>query len=104
MTAGARRHLCELQGRTVGVDELGQPFTTWSATRTFWGDIRFLSGLAAIKAGADTSVAKVSIRALHGPFDSGQRVINDGKVYEIQAVLPDGKNKHVDLVCIAVTA
>ena len=104
MSAGARRHLCELQSRTVGVDVIGQPFTTWTAARTFWGDIRFLSGLAAIKAGADTSVAKVSIRALQGAFDSGQRVINEGRVYEIQAVLPDGKNKQLDLVCIAVTS
>ena len=99
MTAGARRHLCELQSRIAGVDEIGQPVNTWATSRTFWGDIRFLSGLGAIKAGADTSINKVSIRALNGAFDAGQRVLNDGRVYEIQSVMPDGKRKELDLVC-----
>jgi hypothetical protein len=42
----------------------------------------------------------VSIRALHGAFDAGQRVASDGVVFEIQAVLPDGKRKELDLVCL----
>lgn len=104
MKAGARRHYCELQSRTAGVDEIGQPLITWVNVRNFWANIRYVSGLSTIKSGADTSIARVSIRALHGAFDAGQRVVCDGIVYEIQSVLPDGKRKDVDLVCITVAA
>lgn len=99
MTAGARRHLCALQARVNTVDEIGQPSTNWATVRQFYGNIKYLSGLSTIKSGADTSISKVSIRALHGAFDAGQRVVSDGVVYEISAVLPDGKRKSVDLVC-----
>jgi SPP1 family predicted phage head-tail adaptor len=104
MTASARRHLCELQSRVETVDAIGQPSTAWLTVRQFWGDVRYLSGLSAIKSGADTSIAKVSIRALHGAFDAGQRVVSDGVVFEVQAVLPDGKRKELDLVCMVTNA
>ena len=103
MTAGTRRHYCALQNRVQTVDEIGQPSTAWLTVRQFYGHIKYLTGLSAIKSGADTSIAKVSIRALHGAFDAGQRVVCDGVVFDIQSVLPDGKRKEVDLVCLVVT-
>ena len=99
MTAGARRHLCELQSRVAGVDEIGQPINTWVKVREFYGNILYLSGLSTIKAGADTSIAKVSIRVVHDAFNSGQRVVFEGSVFDIQTVQPDGKRKDLDLVC-----
>lgn len=99
MSSAARRHLCELQARFDAFDAIGQPSTAWVAVRQFYGNIKYLSGLSAIKSGADTSIAKVSIRALHGAFDAGQRVVCDGVVFEIQSVLPDGRRKELDLVC-----
>lgn len=104
MSSAARRHLCELQARQDSVDAIGQPSTAWVAVRQFYGHIKYLSGLSAIKSGADTSIAKVSIRALHGAFDAGQRVVSDGVVFEIQSVLPDGRRKELDLVCVVVSA
>jgi SPP1 family predicted phage head-tail adaptor len=103
MTAGARRHHCALQNRTATVDEIGQPSTSWLTVRMFRADIKYLNGLSTIKSGADTSITKVSIRALHGAFDAGQRVVCDGVVFDIQSVLPDGKRKEVDLVCVVVS-
>lgn len=103
MTAGARRHRCQLQSRLEIYDEIGQPSIEWATVREFYGNIKYLNGLSAIKSGADTSIAKVSIRALHGAFDAGQRVVYEGVVYEIQAVLPDGRRKELDLVCLVVT-
>ena len=102
MTAGARRHRCALQARVDTVDGIGQPSTSWLTVREFYGNIKYLTGLGAIKSGADTSIAKVSIRALHGAFDAGQRVVCDGVVFDIQSALPDGKRKEVDLVCLVV--
>jgi SPP1 family predicted phage head-tail adaptor len=103
VTAGARRHHCALQNRTATVDEIGQPSTEWVTVRMFYAHIKYLTGLSAIKSGADTSITKVSIRALHGAFDAGQRVVCDGVVFDIQSVLPDGKRKEVDLVCVVVS-
>lgn len=103
MTAAARRHLCTLEQLSGAVDEIGQPSIAWETVRQFYANIKYLSGLSTIKSGADTSISKVSIRALHGAFDAGQRVVSDGVVFEIQAVLPDGKRKELDLVCLVVT-
>jgi len=104
MTASARRHLCALQSRETTVDTFGQPSINWVLVRQFYGHIKYLSGISAIKSGADTSISKASIRALHGAFDAGQRVVSDSVVFDIQSVLPDGKRKEVDLVCLVVTA
>lgn len=104
MTAGARRHLCALQARVDAVDEIGQPSTSWVLVREFYGDIRYLSGISTIKSGADTSLSKVSIRALHGAFNAGQRVVSGGVVFDIQSVQPDGRRKELDLVCLVVAA
>lgn len=103
MTAGARRHLCALQARVATVDEIGQPSVNWVLVRQFYGHVKYLSGISAIKSGADTGITKVSIRALHGAFDAGQRVVSGGVVFDIQSVLPDGKRKEVDMVCLVVT-
>ena len=104
MTAGARRHLCALQNRVDLVDSIGQPSIEWQTVRQFKADIKYLSGLSTIKSGADTSITKVSIRALHGAFDAGQRVVSDGVVFEIQTVIPDGRRKELDLVCTVQSA
>jgi len=104
MTAGARHHRCILQTCVAAVDEIGQPSTAWLTVREFYGDIKYLSGLSTIKSGADTSISKVSIRAIHGAFNAGQRVVCDGVVFDIQSVVPDGRRKEVDLVCIRVAA
>ena len=104
MSSAARRHLCALESRQDSFDSIGQPSTAWVLVRLFYGHVKYLSGLSAIKSGADTSIAKVSIRALHGTFDAGQRVVCDGVVFDIQSVLPDGRRKEVDLVCIRVNS
>lgn len=92
-------HRVELQQRAATVDDLGQPSTTWQTVGLLWANVRHASGLSAIKSGADTSITKASIRARHGAFNAGQRVVHNSQVFEVQAVLPDGKRQYVDLVC-----
>lgn len=104
MKAGLLRHRIDLQTRVAGVDALGQPSTTWQSSAFLWGDVRYLNGLSAIKAGSDTSTSKVSIRARFGAFNAGQRVVYGNEVFEIEAVLPDGKREYVDLVCTVINA
>jgi head-tail adaptor len=104
MSSKDLRHSCTLQSRAAGFDAIGQPSVEWAPVRQFYADIRYLSGLSAIKSGADTSISKVSIRARHGLFNAGQWVVSDGVVFDIQSVQPDGRRTSVDLVCIVVAA
>lgn len=99
MNAGQLRHRVTLQTLTVGQDEIGQPVTTWTDTTTVWADVRYLSGLSAIKAGADVSLSKVSIRLRYRAVNAGQRIKHGTVIYAIEAVLPDAKRAFVDLVC-----
>lgn len=104
MKAGQLRHRVTLQTLQVGQDAIGQPVATWVDTALLWGDVRYLSGLSTIKAGADASLSKVSIRLRYTACNAGQRVLHGGKVYAIQAVLPDARRVFVDLVCQVVAA
>jgi SPP1 family predicted phage head-tail adaptor len=104
MTAGARRHRCELQSRVDVVDEIGQPSTSWITVRMVHGNIKYLNGLSTIKSGADTSITKCSIRVPHGAFNAGQRLLYGNEVFEIETIIPDGRRKEIDLVCVVINA
>ena len=104
MKAGMLRHRVTLQSRVDTVDDIGQPSTSWLTVATVWADVRYLSGLSAIKSGADISVSKCSIRMRYKAVSAGQRIVYGDEVFEIDAVLPDGKREYVDAVCKVVNA
>lgn len=104
MKAGQLRHRVDLQSQVSTVDAIGQLSTSWISTAYLWGDVRYLSGLSAIKSGADTSISKVSIRVRHGTFNAGQRIVYGDEIFDIKAVQPDGKRQFVDLVCESINA
>jgi len=93
-------HRVTLQTKVATVDTIGQPSTAWTNTADLWANVKHLNGISTIKAGADTSISKVSIRVRHGVFNAGQRIVYDASVYDIEAVLPDGKKTYIDLVCV----
>lgn len=103
MSAGQLRNLVALQSRVDTVDALGQPSTSWLTTASVWADIRHQNGLSAIKSGADVSVVKASIRMRHRAVNAGQRILHDGVAFNIESVLPDGRNAYVDCVCEVVS-
>ena len=89
-----------IEQRTSSQDELGQPVVTWSLVAAVWGSVRHLSGVAAIKSGADTSTVKASFRIRYmAGIDSGMRVTVDGKHYNIVSILPNKAERYIDLVC-----
>lgn len=102
MNASQLRHRVTLQSPVTTQDALGQPSTNWLDTATVWADVRHTNGLDAIKSGADVSVSKVSIRLRYRATSPAMRVLHGTAVYQVQAVLPDGKKSYVDLVCEAV--
>ncbi len=103
MSAGSRDCHVALQSRVDTFDEIGQPSTSWLTVANPWANIKYLNGLSAIKAGADTSVSKVSIRVLRGSFNAGQRIVFGNEVFDIQSVQPQGRAE-VDLVCVVTNA
>lgn len=105
MRAGTLNRQVTIQRKTGGVDPIGQPLPEgWEDVATVWANIRYLSGTESIKADAETSVARASIRIRYRTgLNAGMRVLHGGTVYEIKAVLPDeARREHVDLVCEVV--
>lgn len=89
-----------VEQRTTGEDAIGQPVETWETVAELWADVRFLSGMSAIRGDADVSEVQASVRIRHRTgLNQGMRVIFDGQAYDIKAVLPDGKRQFIDLIC-----
>lgn len=101
LKAGALRDLIHIQRRTGGKDGWGSPLPdSWALHAKVWAHVRHLSGVSTIKAGADTSVVRASIRIRRrSDVDAGMRVLFGSAVYEIEAVLPGETREHIDLVC-----
>lgn len=94
----------DLQQRSGTQDALGQPIESWSNVATVWADILHPSGVEQIKAGADMSIVKASIRVNYrANLNAGMRAVHNGKVYDIEAVLPDETDRqYMFLVCEVV--
>lgn len=96
------QHVVTIEKPASGQDGLGQPLPGYVTHATAWADIRHLSGLESIKAGAEASTVKASIRLLRYRTDitAAMRVVHGAKVYQVKAVLPDEVGrKFVDLQC-----
>lgn len=105
MRAGSINCVVKLQALSSGEDAIGGQSTSWSDVATIWADIRYLSGLEAVKAGSEVSKASASARIRYRTdVKASMRLLHEGKAYEIKAVLPDvGKKRHVDLLCEVVS-
>lgn len=93
-------HRINIEQRSSSTDALGQPLETWTLVAAVWADVRHLSGSAALKAGGDTSLVQASIRIRQrSGLTAGMRVRYGSQTFDIQAVLPDGQQQYIDLVC-----
>jgi SPP1 family predicted phage head-tail adaptor len=98
-----------LQSPTTTRDELGQPIPGFAEVAKVWASVRHPNGLEAIKAGAETSVVRASVRIRVRPgVSSGMRLVHikaaGDVVYNIKAVLPDGQTRdRLDLTCEVVS-
>jgi len=101
MRAGTLNSRVTIKQRGAGSDGNGEPSTTWTDVCTVWADIRHLSGIEAIKAGAELSTVKASIRIRYrSDLTAGMRVHHGSTVYEIEAVLPyELTREYVTLAC-----
>lgn len=101
MQAGRLDTRITIQRKTGGTDAWGAPLPeAWEDYASVWANVRHLSGSESIKAGADVSIVRASIRIRSIPgIDAGMRVVHGAQVYDIEAVLPGAGRQHVDLVC-----
>ena len=94
-----------IQQPATGQDEIGQPIPTWSTLAEVWANVRHLNGVETIKAGAEMSAVKASIRIRRrADVTAAMRVVLGSTVYQVKAVLQDeGKREWTDLVCEVVS-
>lgn len=94
MNAGSLNSRVVIQSLQSGQDEIGQPVTTWATLATVWANIRYLNGLETIKADAQASVVKASIRIRRRTdITAAMRVVFGATTFEIKAVLPDEQDR-----------
>jgi|GEM_PF-492561 len=102
-TAGQLRDPIYIQRKTGGKDAWGTPLPeAWESitAKPIWSNFRFQSGSESIRSGADVSIVRASARIRwRTGIDPGMRVLFGTQVFDIEAVLPSGDRKHVDLVC-----
>lgn len=99
-------HRVLIERPQAGEDSVGQPSAGWVPLDPpmRWADVKVLSGLATVRAGAESSIVKASIRFNYGvQLDASMRITYDGNVYAIQAVLPAANRNYVDCSCEGVT-
>ena len=98
MRAGTLDQRVTLERLTGGVDELGQPFEDWATVATVWASVQPLVGREFIAAQAAQSevTTRVVIRYMAG-LTAADRVLHDGRVYEVTAVL-DVRSQNDELV------
>lgn len=101
MQAGRLRNRVTIEQLSATQDAIGQPVTTWTTLATVWADVRYLNGAEAIRADAQTSIAKASIRIRRRTdVTPAMRVVYGSTTFQITAVLPDEQAKErLDLVC-----
>lgn len=103
MKAGDLSSKITIQKKGDAKDSWGTPVPgapNWLDVCKPWADIRNLSGLGTIKADAQTSVVKTSIRVrFRTDVKAGMRALHGATVYDIKAVMPDSGRVFTDLVC-----
>lgn len=94
-------HRVTIERPSTVKDAIGQPVEGWDLVGECWANVRYLNGVETIKAGAEMSIAKASIRVRYRTdLDASMRVRYGATTFKVNAVLPDEVGRwHVDLVC-----
>lgn len=88
-----------IESPSTQVDSIGQPLDEWLLVTSLWASVRHLSGTATIKAGADSSTVKASMRIRYvAGIDDSMRIVIGTQKYSISAVLPNKSEGYIDLV------
>lgn len=108
LPAGSFDNRITIQRPFPSEDAAGQPLASWDDHAKLWADIRLVGGLAAIKASADVSIIRASIRIRQrSDITAGMRAVHTARgvttVYDIEAVPPPVAGQdYTDLICKVV--
>jgi len=91
--------------RAQGRDAAGQPVEDWPEVATIWANVKFQTGAEVLRANAETSIVRVSIRIrARSDVDGAWRVRYAGIDYDVKSALPDSADRQfMFLVCESVT-
>ena len=106
MRAGTLTDQVSLQEPGTTQDAIGQPVPGWTEVASLWANIRYLSGIEAIRSDSPASIAKVSIqiRQRAGVTAAMRMVDAQGVVFKIETVLPDMQHRdRINIVCEVVS-
>lgn len=93
-----------IRERVTGADSIGQPTAEWIDLGVFWADVRHLRGLETLRAGADVSVLRASVRMWHrAEVTAAMQVVHGDTTYEIKSPpLRNSDKRFMDLVCESI--
>lgn len=103
MNIGKLRYRIAIQEPGSNQDDYGNIVDDWQDVATIWADIVPVSGreyFGANQQNSETSY-KIYIRYLDG-ITAKMRILHDGVVYEILAVLADKRAGYITLMCKVV--
>ena len=106
MRAGSLKDRVSLQAPGTAQDDEGQPIPSWTEVTKLWANVRYVSGIEAVRAGSVASTSKVSIqiRKRAGVLPAMRIEDSQGVKYQIEAVLPDMQARdRINLVCEVVS-
>jgi SPP1 family predicted phage head-tail adaptor len=109
LRAGSLDQRVQLQRRQDVQGASGAITTTWCAVATVSANVRYASGMEAVRNGVQVAAATASVRIRYrrdmaeGTTAAGLwRVIHRGLVHDVQSVLPGPTRlEYLDLVCTA---
>ncbi|MCG3461068.1 phage head closure protein [Xenorhabdus bovienii] len=100
MQAGRLRNRITLQNFIQVNLPSGQRMQEWQDIATVWAEVKHISGRELLASGAALSEATVRIWLRYRmDVTSASRIVFKGQVYDIQAVIPDGKCTQLELLC-----
>ena len=86
-------------------DVLGQPTGSWSTLAQVWASIKHMNGIEHIRSGAESSTVRASIKLRkRSDLTAKHRVLHGGRVYDVEAVLPDVEDRKFMFLSCKVTA
>lgn len=94
-----------LQSPPTAQDDIGQPTGDWTDVATIWANARSLTGLETIRGGAETGIAKVSLRIRsRSGLTTGWRLVAGSVVYQFKSVPVYIRSQpFMDIVCEVAT-
>jgi SPP1 family predicted phage head-tail adaptor len=103
LNAGRLDRRITIEIKTVAQDEFGQPVETWTTLATVWAHKRDIRASEKFRAQQEIAeeAAVFEIRWRSG-IDAGDRLVHDGKTYDIEGVAEIGRREGLELMATAV--